>query len=210
MGLLNSLFGTGYVGASGARDRAPGLVSARSAKKRRLEDMDCLVSAKAANLQYLIVSTSSFAMGIRSIATVLARTRHRRSFIRSKNPEVAPTSVTTRRPADGPERAPWAEYRVGEDAQRRRSGARVLLPPTLTGTTAHHGDQPKVMKLLGDLSGGEMFVSAVAQAPVDFGIGTYRRNPSRSGAASNASEARELCGSCPLPSIRPTQPQPAT
>ena len=71
-----------------------------------------------------------------------------------------------------------------------------------TGTTVH-GDQPKVMKLLGDTSGGEMIVSAYAKH-LSTCFGTVQAAPIAVGARGNASELVSFAGRT-LPSISPTQ-----
>src|SRR5215510_15339431 len=71
-----------------------------------------------------------------------------------------------------------------------------------TGTTVH-GDQPKVMKLLGDMSGGEMVVSAYAKH-LSTCFGTVQAPPISVGARGNSSELVSFAGRT-LPSISPTQ-----
>ena len=71
-----------------------------------------------------------------------------------------------------------------------------------TGTTVH-GDQPKVMKLLGDMSGGEMVVSAYAKH-LSTCFGTVQAAPIAVGARGNSSELVSFAGRT-LPSISPTQ-----
>ncbi|MCL2449582.1 MAG: DUF1501 domain-containing protein, partial [Polyangiaceae bacterium] len=71
-----------------------------------------------------------------------------------------------------------------------------------TGTTVH-GDQPKVMKLLGSVANGDMLVSAFARhlAPC---FGTVQAEPVAVGAGSNASEFVSYSGRT-LPSVSPMQ-----
>src|SRR5947207_5044597 len=71
-----------------------------------------------------------------------------------------------------------------------------------TGTTVH-GDQPKVMKLLGDMSGGEMVISAYAKH-LSTCFGTVQAPPISVGARGNSSELVSFAGRT-LPSISPTQ-----
>ena len=71
-----------------------------------------------------------------------------------------------------------------------------------TGTTVH-GDQPKVMKLLGDTTGGEMVVSSYAKHLAAC-FGTVQAAPIAVGARGNASELVSFGGRM-LPSISPTQ-----
>ena len=91
--------------------------------------------------------------------------------------------------------------------QRRASSASAVLARTAffhyrTGTTVH-GDQPKVMKLLGDTSGGEMIVSAYAKH-LSTCFGTVQAAPIAVGARGNSSELVSFAGRT-LPSISPTQ-----
>jgi hypothetical protein len=67
----------------------------------------------------------------------------------------------------------------------------------------NHGDQPKVMRLMGATSGGEMLVSAYAKHLAGC-FGTVQREPVAVGAGGNASEIISFSGRS-LPSISPTQ-----
>jgi len=66
-----------------------------------------------------------------------------------------------------------------------------------------HGDQPKVMRLMGATSGGEMLVSAYAKhlAPC---LNTVQTEPVSVGARGNSSELVSFAGRS-LPSVSPTQ-----
>ena len=80
--------------------------------------------------------------------------------------------------------------------------ARTAFIHHRTATTVH-GDQPKVMKLLGDMSGNEMFVSGYAKH-LSTCFGTVQAAPIAIGARGNASELVSFAGRT-LPSISPTQ-----
>ena len=194
-GLLSALFGTGYVGL---RALATGLPVWYLLDPRRAsaDDMSCLVTAKA-NLQYLILSTSSNGDPINCNCP---GTYEASAIVHPTQAEVAATSVTlgskTMQAA-----LPWATTASG-GALSTDVLARTSFFHHSTGTTVH-GDQPKVMKLLGDLSGGEMFVSAVAKH-LSICLGTVQAEPIALGAGSNASELVSFAGRT-LPSIRPTQ-----
>jgi hypothetical protein len=66
-----------------------------------------------------------------------------------------------------------------------------------------HGDQPKVMKLLGALTGGEMAVSAFAKH-LSGCFGTVQPEPVAVGARGNSSELISYSGRT-MPSVSPTQ-----
>ena len=194
-GLLSALFGTGYIGL---RALATGLPVWYLLDPRRAsaDDMSCLVSAKA-NLQYLILSTSSNGDPINCNCP---GTYEASAIIHPQQSEVAATSVTlgskTVQAA-----LPWASTASGGALSTDVLGRTSFFHHS-TGTTVH-GDQPKVMKLLGDLSGGEMFVSAIAKH-LSICLGTVQAEPIALGAGSNASELVSFAGRT-LPSIRPTQ-----
>jgi uncharacterized protein DUF1501 len=71
-----------------------------------------------------------------------------------------------------------------------------------TGTTVH-GDQSKVMKLLGNMAGGEMVISAYAKH-LSTCFGTVQAAPIAVGARGNSSELISFSGRT-MPSITPTQ-----
>ena len=71
-----------------------------------------------------------------------------------------------------------------------------------TGTTVH-GDQPKVMKLLGDTTGGEMVVSSYAKHLAAC-FGTVQAAPIAVGARGNASELVSFGGRMLRRSRRPS------
>ena len=73
---------------------------------------------------------------------------------------------------------------------------------TRTRTTVH-GDQPKVMKLLGATNRGEMLVSAYAKH-LSSCFGTVQPEPIAVGARGNARELVSFAGRT-LPSVSPTQ-----
>ena len=80
--------------------------------------------------------------------------------------------------------------------------ARTSFFHHVTGTTVH-GDQPKVMRLMGATSSGEMLVSAYAKHLAAC-FGTVQAEPIAVGARGNASELVSFSGRT-LPSISPTQ-----
>ena len=115
-------------------------------------------------------------------------------------PEVAATQIALGGKTYGAA-LPWAPTAAGGSLDPTTL-ARTSFFHHTTRTTVH-GDQPKVMKLLGDLSGGEMFVSSVAKH-LAVCFGTVQSEPIALGAGSNASELVSYGGRT-LASIRPTQ-----
>ena len=103
---------------------------------------------------------------------------------------------------------PWADPSVTNStaANTGQLSSAVLARTSFfhyrTGTTVH-GDQPKVMKLLGDTTGGEMVVSAYAKH-LSACFGTVQAAPIAVGARGNSSELVSFGGRM-LPSISPTQ-----
>ena len=195
-GLLTALFGTGYVGL---RALATGLPAwyLLNPHKATAQDLKCLIASQA-NLQYLIVSTSSNGDPINCNCP---GTYEKTDIIHPQQAEVAATQVMLGSQAYGAA-LPWAPTSVTGGQLDPATLARISFFHHSTGTTVH-GDQPKVMKLLGDLSGGEMFVSAVAKH-LSTCFGTVQAEPIALGASFNASELVSFAGRT-LPSIRPTQ-----
>jgi hypothetical protein len=96
---------------------------------------------------------------------------------------------------------PWADTAVG-GAMAAATLARTAFFHHTTRSTVH-GDQPKVMKLLGALNGGEMAVSAFAKH-LSGCFGTVQPEPVAVGARGNSSELVSYSGRT-LPSVSPTQ-----
>jgi hypothetical protein len=194
-GLLTALFGSGFIGL---RALATGLPVWYLLDPRRAsaQDLTCLITAQA-NMQYLIVSTSSMGDPINCNCP---GTYEATDIIHPQQAEVAATQVTLGGKTYGAA-LPWAPTASGGNLDPATLSRTAFFHHS-TGTTVH-GDQPKVMKLLGDLSGGEMFVSAVAKH-LSKCFGTVQAEPIALGAGSNASELVSFTGRT-LASIRPTQ-----
>ena len=158
-------------------------------------------------LGYLILSTSSMGDPLNcNCPGTYDGTTAAASAIHPQQAEVAATSLTlggkTYQAA-----LPWSPLPAGTAATTGQPLAASVLARTCffhhtTGTTVH-GDQPKVMKLLGDINGGEMLVSAIAKH-LSACFGTVQPAPVSIGAGSNASEFVSYSGST-LPSISPLQ-----
>jgi hypothetical protein len=195
-GLLASLFGAGYVGLRALATGLP-VWYLLNPRKATAQDLQCLVTAQA-NLQYLILSTSSAGDPINCNCP---GTYEATDIIHPQQSEVAATQVTLGGKMFGAA-LPWAPTSVSGGAMDPTTLARMHFFHHSTRTTVH-GDQPKVMKLLGDLSGGEMFASVIAKH-LSACFMTVQAEPIALGAGSNASELVSFAGRT-LPSIRPTQ-----
>src|SRR5262249_8823792 len=96
---------------------------------------------------------------------------------------------------------PWATKAVG-GALDPTVLARTAFFHHTTRTTVH-GDQPKVIKLLGATSNGEMLVSAFAKH-LSVCFSSVQAQPIAVGARGNSSELVSYSGRT-LPSVSPTQ-----
>jgi len=216
-GLLASLFGGG---ALGLRALATGLPAWYLLNPRRAtaQDLQCAINARA-NLQYLIVSTSSNGDPLNCNCPGTYEGAGA-AVVHPPQEEVEKTTVQLGGASFGAA-LPWAATDVKSAAgnntgQLKRlaafgtdasGNAATLLSRTTfihyrTGTTVH-GDQPKVMKLLGDTTGGEMIVSSYAKHLAAC-FGTVQAAPIAVGARGNSSELVSFGGRM-LPSISPTQ-----
>jgi hypothetical protein len=193
--LLSALLGGGYLGL---RALATGLPAWFLANPRRAtaQDLQCALAAKD-TLQYLIVSTSSNGDPINCNCP---GTYEAADVIHPQQAEVAPVTIQLGSKSYGAAK-PWASTDAG-GALGAAVLARTCFFHHSTRTTVH-GDQPKVMKLLGATSHGEMLVSAFAKhlAPC---FGTVQPEPIAVGARGNASELVSFSGRT-MPSVSPTQ-----
>jgi hypothetical protein len=193
--LLAGLFGSGYIGLRALATGLPAwfLANPRTANAQALE---CAINAKE-NLQYLIVSTSSQGDPLNCN---VPGTYELPEVIHPEQPEMAATPVQLgTKMVTGA--LPWASTEVG-GALAPATLARTCFFHHLTKSTVH-GDQPKVMKLMGSMNRNEMLVSAYAKhlAPC---FGTIQAEPVAVGARGNASELVSFSGRT-LPSVSPTQ-----
>ncbi len=193
--LLTALFGTGHIGLRALATGLPAwfIANPRSATAQSL---DCAIMAKE-KLQYLVLSTSSSGdpMNCNVPGTYEAA-----PIIHPAQPTMAATQVTLGGKAYGAA-LPWADTAVG-GALAATTLARTAFIHHTTRSTVH-GDQPKVMKLLGALNGGEMAVSAFAKHLAGC-LGTVQPEPVAVGARGNSSELVSFSGRT-LPSVSPTQ-----
>jgi hypothetical protein len=193
--LLAGLLGGG---ALGLRALATGLPAWYLANPRRAtaQDLQCAIDAKD-KLQYLIVSTSSMGDPINCNCP---GTYEVPALVHPQQPELAATPLQL---GDKMYQVakPWASVDAG-GALSTAVLSRTLFFHHSTRTTVH-GDQPKVMKLLGATNRGEMLVSAYAKHLATC-FGTVQPEPIAVGARGNASELVSFAGRT-LPAVSPTQ-----
>ena len=179
-------------------------------RRATAQDLQCAITART-NLQYLIMSVSSNGDPLNCN---VPGTYEATSIIHPTQTEVEQVPLTIGGQTFGAA-LPWADpsvlsptdmaMGVATPAAGQLSSAvlaRTAFFLHRTGTTVH-GDQPKVMKLLGDMSGGEMAVSAYAKH-LSTCFGTVQAAPIAVGARGNSSELVSFAGRT-LPSISPTQ-----
>ena len=196
--LLTGLFGSGYVGLKAMATGLPAWFIANP-KLATAQSLDCAINASE-NLQYLIVSASSmgdpiscncpgtYSGGAANDVAAAAAAIH------PDDATMAPTAVTLGSKTYTAA-APWGT--LLESAKARTS---FFHHVTLAN---NHGDQPKVMRLMGATTGGEMLVSAYAKQLAGC-LGTVQPEPVAVGARGNASELVSFAGRS-LPSVSPTQ-----
>jgi len=206
-GLLG-LFGGGL----GLRAFVTGLPAWYLLNPRRAtaQDLQCAINARD-NLQYLILSVSSNGDPLNCN---VPGTYEQTAIVHPTQTEVEQVPLKIGASTYGAA-LPWADpsvlsptdmaMGVAKPATGQLSSAvlaRTAFFHHRTGTTVH-GDQPKVMKLLGSMSGGEMIVSAFAKH-LSTCFGTVQAPPISVGARGNSSELVSFAGRT-LPSISPTQ-----
>ncbi|HXU04243.1 MAG TPA: DUF1501 domain-containing protein, partial [Polyangia bacterium] len=204
--LLTGLFGTGYVGL---RAMATGLPAwfILNPRKANAQSLQCAITNQA-TMQYLLVSANfngdpincncpgTYATGGTTVANLA---------IHPTQEEVSATTVSLGGVSYGAA-LPWADPSVVVGASKGQLKSATLARTSffhhLTASTVH-GDQPKVMKLMGKTSGNEMLVSAFAKhlAPC---FNTVQPEPIAVGAGRNGAELVSFSGRT-LPSIAPTQ-----
>jgi hypothetical protein len=199
--LLTGLFGAGYVGL---RALATGLPPWFLLNPRRAtaQDLQCMLNAQNNN-QYLILSTSSNGDPVNCNCP---GTYENTNLIHPSVDEMTATKVTVGGQQLGAA-LPWADPSVTTSGGSAGCLSSAVLARTsffhyLTGTVVH-GDQPKVMKMMGATSGGEMMVSAFAKHLAAC-FGTVQTAPIAVGAGFNGGELVSFSGRT-LPAITPMQ-----
>jgi hypothetical protein len=192
--LLTGLFGAGAVGL---RALATGLPAWFIANPRlaTAQSLQCAITAKD-KLQYLIVCVSSNGdpINCNCPGTYLDS-----SAIHPQQTTMAATAVQLGSKSFQAA-LPWASTANG-GAIDPAVLSRMCFFHHMTRSTVH-GDQPKVMRLLGATANGEMMVSAYAKHLAAC-FGTIQQEPISVGAGNNATELVSFAGRT-LPSISPT------
>ena len=190
-----ALFGAGYLGLRALATGLP-LAFLRNPSRATAQDLMCAIEAKD-KLQYLIVSASSMGDPINCNCP---GTYEVPAAVHPMQMEVAATALQLGGKTFMAAK-PWAATDAG-GALNPAVLARTAFFHHSTRTTVH-GDQPKVMKLLGATNRGEMLVSAYAKH-LSTCFSTVQAAPIAVGARGNASELVSFAGRT-LPSISPTQ-----
>jgi hypothetical protein len=193
--LRAALFGGGYLGLRALATGLP-LYFLRDPARATAQDLECAIMAKE-KLQYLILSASSQGdpMNCNCPGTYEVA-----DIIHPMQPEMAATPVMLGSKSVMAAK-PWASTDMG-GALSAATLARTSFFHHSTRTTVH-GDQPKVMKLLGSTKGSEMMISAFAKHLAGC-FGTVQPEPIAVGARGNAGELVSFTGRT-LPSVSPTQ-----
>jgi hypothetical protein len=208
-GLLAGLFGSGYIGLKALATGLPAwyLLNPRRATA---QDLQCAITARD-NLQYLVLSASSAGDPLNCN---VPGTYEVPEIIHPTQTSMERVTVTLGDKTYGAA-LPWADTSVMSPTDMAMGAAtpatgklttavlaRTAFVHHRTATTVH-GDQPKVLKLLGDMSGNEMIISSYAKH-LSTCFGTVQAAPIAIGARGNASELVSFAGRT-LPSISPTQ-----
>jgi hypothetical protein len=207
--LLAGLFGSGYIGL---RALATGLPPWFLLNPRRAtaQDLHCMLNAQN-NSQYLVLSTSS--NGDPLNCNVPGTYEATDIIHPTVDSEMQPTTVQVGGQTLGAA-LPWADPSVmgSTTSTTQKKIPTGQFPSSLlartcffhhqTGTVVH-GDQPKVMKVMGATSGSEMMVSTFAKH-LAVCFGTVRTEPIAVGAGANGGEFVSFGGRT-LPSISPMQ-----
>jgi hypothetical protein len=193
--LLTGLFGAEFIGL---RALATGLPAWFIANPRQAtaQDLQCAITAKD-KMQYLVVSASSQGDPLNCN---VPGTYEAPEIIHPTGVTRAPSMVTLGAKTYGAA-LPWAATDVG-GALSAATLARTNFFHYSTRSTVH-GDQPKVMKLLGLTNRSEMLISALAKH-LSVCLGTVQPEPVAVGARGNSSELVSYTGRT-LPSVSPTQ-----
>lgn len=192
--LLSALYGSGLLGLRAIATGLPAWYIANP-RQANAQELQCLIEARD-NMQFLIVSASS--MGDPNSCNCPG-TYEDPLAVHPDQAEVAPTPVTLG--ANTYTAAlPWASVDVG-GALANTTLARTNFFHYRTGSVVH-GDQPKVMKMMGATNKGEMLVSIYAKylGPC---LGTVQNDPISVGAGRNASELLSF-GGRPAANVSPT------
>jgi Protein of unknown function (DUF1501) len=187
--LLTGLFGAGSIGLRAIATGLPAWFLANP-REASAQDMQCAITAQG-KMQFLIVSASSAGD---SISCNCPGTYDAPAVIHPTQAEFVSTPIA-----------------LGTKTVNAAQVWSTLTPAVLARTNFFHhvtgglvhGDHPKVMRLLGRSSGGEMWPSIYAKhlAPC---LGTVQAEPVAVGTGGNALELISFTGRT-LPTVSPTQ-----
>jgi hypothetical protein len=173
------LFGTGYLGLRAIATGLP-IWYLADPKKATAQDLQCAIEAKE-KMQFLVVAASSNGDPINCNCP---GTYENASAVHPDQAEMAPTDVTLG--ANVYKAAlPWASTALGGKLTDATL-ARTHFFHYRTGSVVH-GDQAKVMKMMGATNRGEMLISIYAKYLASC-FGTVQSDPISLGAGRNATE----------------------
>lgn len=192
--LTAALFGSGYIGLRAIATGLPAwfLANPRSATA---QDLACAITAKE-KLQYLIVAASSNGDPINCNCP---GTYEAASAVHPDQATVARTDLKLGAKTFGAA-LPWASTEVGGKLAAATL-SRINFFHYRTGSVVH-GDQQKVMKMMGATNRGEMLVSIYAKYLASC-LGTVQADPISVGAGRNATELLSYAGR-PSANVSPT------
>ena len=193
--LLAGLFGVDYIGLRALATGLPAWYLANPSKASA-QDLACAITAKE-TMQRLVVSASSQGDPLNCNAP---GTYEAPEIIHPQQAEVAATMIQLGGKSYGAA-LPWAGTDVG-GALDPAVLSRIAFFHHMTRSTVH-GDQPKVMKLMGGTNRSEMLVSIFAKHLAAC-FGTVQTEPVAVGAGGNSGELVSFSGRT-LPSVSPTQ-----
>jgi hypothetical protein len=189
--LLSGIFGSGYVGLKAIATGLPAWFIANP-RKATAADLACAIDARE-NLQYLIMNVSSMGDPI-SCNCPGTYEGDAAAAIHPMDQSMAPVAVML---GDKTYQAatPWSTL-----AETAKTRVNFFHHVTMAN---NHGDQPKVSRLMGATTGGEMLVSAYAKHLAGC-LGTVQPEPVSLAAGGNASELVSYQGRS-MPPVSPTQ-----
>ena len=189
--LLSGIFGSGYVGLKAIATGLPAWFIANP-RNASAADLACAIDARE-NLQYLIMNVSSMGDPI-SCNCPGTYDGEAAAAIHPEDASMAPVSVMLG------EKTFTAATPWGTLLDTAKSRVNFFHHVTMAN---NHGDQPKVSRLMGATTNGEMLVSAYAKHLAGC-LGTVQPEPVALAAGGNASELVSYQGRS-MPPVSPTQ-----
>lgn len=189
-----ALFGSGYLGLRALATGLPAWYLANP-RKATAQDLECAITAKD-KMQYLVVAASSNGDPINCNCP---GTYEAESAVHPDQATVARTDLKLGNKTYGAA-LPWASTDVS-GALAAATLSRINFFHYRTGSVVH-GDQQKVMKMMGGTNRGEMLVSIYAKYLASC-LGTVQADPISVGAGRNATELLSFQGR-PAANVSPT------